>query len=762
MGSCYWIGLLVLGFFASGCHVPGTEDNPANPLGKTRSSRGAEVGPSVAAAATSPASATPSTPPTSTPAQGTPLIQADLYVSPSGNDASVGSFAWPFATLERAQGAVRVLIARGLVDEVRVAVRGGIYELDQPLELGPKDSGTATHGITWIAYPKEKVRVVGAKKLKAEKFFPVLSSSPVWSRMDPSARGKLMEINLIAQGITDFGKLNKRGFWNQGGPSGLELFFNQQPMQLGRWPDKVDFAKARSNVLSSTGFVLTDRGLDKTRFTYTGTRPERWSKAEEVHVYGFFKHGWADTHVKVTDIDTATRTITLDAEPYFGLAGNRPYYAENLLEEITVPGEWYVNRATGKLYFWPPGPILKAEIFASRFAGNASNWFKPMLLLKNTNYVTFAGFVFEMARAGLVEIDGGSHNKLVNCVLRNAGAHAALISGTHNGLDRCEIYGAGNYGVELKGGDRYRLIPAKNYVRNCDIHHYARWCRSATPGVRILGVGQIVQHNNIHHAPVEGIAYSGNDHLIEFNDIHNVCQWIDDGGAIYCAGRFWTYRGTRVRHNFIHHVQGKLPRGGHGEHGIYLDDTSGGQEVFGNVLYEIAGGSGVYGGGGRDNLIENNIIVKCANAFSADSRGISILKPNTVLDVLKQLKGVNYQQPPWSTAYPKLAAVPNTWAKLHDPNRNWLYPEGSTFSRNLGWKNQVWTKEVNWGFGGTGALPKFKIRDNIQNADPRFADESKLDLRLAPSSPAFTIGGFRRIPFEQIGITPARTAKTGP
>ncbi len=485
----------------------------------------------------------------------------------------------------------------------------------------------------------------------------------------------------------------------------------------------------------------------------TSPTPALWSRAEEVWVHGLFRNGWADTHVRVTDIDTAAKVMSLASEPYYGLAGDRPYYAENLLEEITVPGEWYLSRATGILYFWPPSPLQEGEIYVSYFAGNATCWADPLVWLRDASHVTFDGIVFEMTRAGLVRIEGGAYNKLVNCVLRNAGMHGALISGSNNGLDRCDISGVGNYGVELNGGDELRLIPAKNYVRNCHIHHYARWCWTATPAVRLMGVGQVAEHNHIHHSPHEGIMFRGNDHRIEFNDIHDVCRWVDDAAAIGSPGRDWRHRGTRIRYNFIHQVGSKLPRAGFGTHGVYLDCTMSGQEVFGNVLYDITN-VGVFLNGGRDNLIENNVFVKCGVALAASACGISVLKPDTPLDVVRQLTSVNYQRPPYSTSYPELAAVPDNWAELTDPARNWLYPEGCVFSRNLGWEVGVWTKEVNWGFGGTGALSKFTIEDNIENADPCFADESALDLRLDPTSPAWTIPGFQQIPFEDIGIIP--------
>jgi hypothetical protein len=47
-----------------------------------------------------------------------------------------------------------------------------------------------------------------------------------------------------------------------------------------------------------------------------------------------------------------------------------------------------------------------------------------------------------------------------------------------------------------------------------------------------------------------------------------------------------------------------------------------------------------------------------------------------------------------------------------------------------------------------------EIKDNVENQDPLFVDEAKLDLSLRPDSPALQIPGFAPIPFSQIGIVP--------
>jgi hypothetical protein len=265
------------------------------------------------------------------------------------------------------------------------------------------------------------------------------------------------------------------------------------------------------------------------------------------------------------------------------------------------------------------------------------------------------------------------------------------------------------------------------------------------------GAGNIIAHNHLHDAPHSAIIFSGNDHLIELNHIHDVLKFSSDAGAIY-TGRDWGYRGNEIRHNFIHHLSTSFE--GYGTQGIYLDDCVSGIHVHGNVLYRISS-SAVQNGGGRDNIIENNLMVKCGSALIADSRGLVAINhtPGDSWNMLERLAagGIRYQDPPWSLRYPALAAIPSDWAVLTATGARWLYPEGCVFARNLGFGNGSFANESNG--SGTGTFNKYaSFADNVQDSDPLFVDEARLDLRLQPGSPALAIPGFQPIPFEQIGI----------
>ncbi len=650
-----------------------------------------------------------------------------VFVATNGNDSAAGSAADPFATLERARDAVRAYAQTGflLPGGAVIEVAGGRYERSSTLELTAADSGTAAGPILWRARAGEEVRIHGARQLPPEWFTTVSNSSPVWARLDVGARGHVMGVDLAAHGITNFGTLRQRGFGSSSTLAALELVFDGAPQVLARWPDV-----GESSLDATNGFAYTSLPLSDTSFTYGGNRPARWGQAEDLWLHGFWRYHWADFHMKASLVDTNSRLVTLTAAPGYGITNNMPYYAENLLEEITVPGEWYLNRASGVLYFWPPAAPTGHDIQVSMLEA-------PLVRLTGAQYVTWRDITFETTRGDLLAITDGSNNRVLHCTLRNAGNYAAKISGTRNGVSGCEIAAPGDGGIKLSGGDRATLTGAGNYVRNCTIHGFGRWSWMYTPAVNFSGVGQTVAHNLLYDSPHTAILFGGgNCNLVELNEVRDVCLWSSDAGSIY-TGRDLGAHGTIIRNNFVHDIAGRFGAG-YGTHGIYLDDCIAGIEVFGNICYKVSG-MGIQHGGGRDDLMLNNVLVKCGKSMGSDTRGLTWDMRGT----WDNLQALPYRGTIWSNAFPQLYAMPTNWTTV--TNGAWLAPRGTVFSRNLGYSNAVWTS-------GSSAIAYFaEVANNLTNSNPLFADEARLDLALRPASPAFTIPSFKDVPFHQIG-----------
>ncbi len=664
-------------------------------------------------------------------------IVEEVFVSPSGDDANLGTLAAPFKTLEQARSVVRAQIAAGLPAKgITVWLRGGIYERTATLELTALDSGSATSPVTWRAYGGETVRIIGAKPLSPARFTPVTSSSAVWSRLDASAKGQVLQVDLRAHGISDFGTLLPRGYGKTQNAA-LELFINGKAQPLGRWPDVDQNTAPYNHGFASIAAVPSD-----TSFTIDTSRLSRWATAPDAWAHGYFGAYWADDHIAIASINAGKQQITLASKPSFGTMANQPWYAYNLLEEITQPGEWYLDRSSGLLYLWPTAQFSAAEVYASMLSG-------PLFNLNGASYITLQGLRLESTRAGLVTVTNGSGNTLLQLVLRNAGTSAVTISGgSKHRVAQSHIADSGEDGIIVSGGDRATLVASAHVVEDCEIEGFARFARTYHPAINLSGVGQVVQHNLMHDSSHSAIMFTGNEHRIELNEIRNVLTATSDAGAIY-TGRDWGARGNVIKNNFVHHISSIFTEG-YGVHGIYLDDAVSGIQVEGNVVYAVSGNA-IQHGGGRDDIIINNVLARNGVALATDTRAYDGWKSGSVFwlsgSLLAALKSLNYQAEPWASRYPAAAAIPNDWAVVTANNGNpWLYPQGTVFSRNIGFANTVWINDL------TPTQWFQEAKNNIQNEDPLFVNEAVLDLTLKSNSPALALPGFVPIPFKSIGL----------
>ncbi len=655
-----------------------------------------------------------------------------LYVATNGNDhwsgrlpvAKADGTDGPLATVERARDEIRNIKRAGpLKGGVTVYIRGGVYEMSGALRLTKQDGGSAKAPIVYRAYKDESVRLIGGKAVTG---FKPVTDPAVLDRIDEAARGKVLQVDLKGLGITDYGKLMRRGFGCPVHPAALELFFQDRPMTLARYPNE-----GWLKIKSAPG------GKQGGKFTYEGDRPKRWSRADDVWVHGYWTHDWADTYEKVASIDTGTRTIaTVPPHGAYGYTPGKRFYLHNLLEELDAPGEWYLDRKTGILYFWPTAPIEQHKVYVSILG--------TLVSMEGTSHVTLRGLTLEYCRGTAVVIRGGSHNRVAGCTLRNVGSYAASVGGgTENGVVGCDIYNTGDGGIGLSGGNRKTLTPGKNYAENNHIHHFSRWSRTYRPAVGISGVGHRISHNLIHNGPHTGIQGGGNEHLIEFNEIHSICQETGDVGAFY-IGRDWTQRGNVIRHNFFHHLRGPYT---HGAMAVYLDDAASGATIYGNVFYKASRAAFI--GGGRDNTVENNIFVDCEPSVHIDTRCIGWAKKYAVKggswNMRPKLDAVNYKEPPYSTRYPTLPKI------LEDEP---LLPKGNVVVRNVSYGGR-------WMDAPEIARKLATIKDNLVDAEPGFVAPARMDFQLADDSPAYKLG-FKRIPIEKIGLVKDEFRKSVP
>ncbi len=629
-----------------------------------------------------------------------------LYVSPSGSDFGSGSIADPFATITRARDAVRELGKSARREPITVYLRGGTYCLDKPVEFGVQDSGSKAAQVTYRAYGKEKVRILGGRVVSG--FRPVTDPDAL-KLLDPSAAPKILQADLKALGIADYGALPDQA---------MELFYNGTPMTLARWPN-VNFTHITGLLWENPVDVRGAKGDLVGKFIYEGDRPARWVTEKDPWAHGYWFWDWSDGRQRIASINPASKLVTL-APPHhvYGYRIGQYFYGYNLLSELDSPGEYYIDREKGLLFFMPPDDG-KGEAIVSISQG--------FLAITGAHDLSFSGLTFDAARGTGIVANGCSNLRIENCTVSNAGQWGIRIdAGNDCRVSRCELYNLGGGGIWVQGGDRKTLTPSGNSVEDCRIHNYGRIKRMYQSGVAIYGVGNRVAHNSIHDAPHMGIFFSGNDHVIEFNEIYKVCLESNDAGAIY-NGRDWTQRGTIIRYNSFHDITGFQ---NYGAIGVYLDDQLSGTTIYGNLFKNVTRAAFI--GGGRDCVIENNIFIDCQWAVHIDSRGLGWASDNT--ELMTYLNNIDYKNPPYSTRYPELVNI------LEDEP---MSPKRNKVLRNIR-VGGAW-EEID-----DAGKRNATIEGNLTDADPMFVDAAKGDYRLKRGSPALKLG-FKQLPLREIG-----------
>ena len=667
----------------------------------------------------------------------------ELYVAPNGSDNNPGTITQPLATFKGAVSAVRDLRKNKilLMSEIAVTFKAGVYPIADTIKLSSIDSGTPMSPTVYRAAAGKYVSFTGGKKLTG---FKAVTNTLILARLPDASRGKVMQVDLKAQGITDYGVLKPYGFGMGSATATPELFVNGKGMTIARWPNtgwvKIDKVFDRGSVWGSNVpgepelREKPDRGAI---FEMKDPRITRWREAKDIWLFGYWWWDWAESAVQVDWIDVDKQQIkTVQPHEYGYRAGGR-YYAYNLLEEIDTPGEWYIDRSTGILYLYPPAPLTKATVEYSQLD-------KPMVQLDGVSNVKFEGLTLETMRDTAIIIRGGNGCTVAGCTFRKSAAGAVNVEGgTNHRILGCDIYDT-NGGIHLTGGDRITLTPGGHVAENNHIHGWARINKTYNPAITLSGVGLRASHNRIHDAPHMAIGFGGNDHIMEYNEIYDVCQQSNDAGAIY-TGRNWSMRGNIIRYNFFHDIFGL---DNNGAAAVYLDDEFSSADVIGNVFYRMTGLSFLIGGG-RDNVIENNVTLE-TGPLSIDDRGLNWAKLSTGPngDMPQTLKEMPYKSEPWRSRYPKLVNI------LEDDPGS---PKGNVVRYNL----FVKTREPQI----SEPARKYGVISNnwVTTEDPGFENVAALDLRIRTGAQVYKhITDFKPIPMDKIGLIPDAYRPTVP
>jgi hypothetical protein len=663
-----------------------------------------------------------------------------LYVAPDGNDTWSGQQIkpnaartdGPLASLAGARDAGRRArpAAGGELGVVTVRVRGGTYWLAEPFTLGPEDSGTAAAPVTFTAYRHERPILSGGRRLGG-----FHQAGPLWETAIPEVKAG-------------------RWYFHQ-------LFVNGQRRQRARSPNTGYFriaALVPGPKDPSSGHAVA---RDQFRFAPGDLKP--WARLADVNV--ILMHSWETSIHPIQSVDTGSNIVHFAAplKEWWSIGyweTNQRYYVENARELLDQPGEWYLNRDTGVLSYWPlPGERIEtAEVIAPRltelvrFAGDADagHW---------VEHVTLRGLTFQhndwvldprgnSSTQAAVEVpaavmaDGARDCALTNCEVSHVGTYGIWF---RRGCKDCRIqhnrlFDLGAGGIRVGEATMAKTDVAESQRVLVDNNHIYDGGHVYPAGVGIW-VAQSshdrIAHNDIHDLLYSGLSIGWNwgletnrthDIVIEFNHVHDLVQGVlSDAGLIYCLG---VSPGCVIRNNVFHDIWPYAhPAFGWG---IYLDAQCGNYLVESNLVYNTLSGGLMFNNGGHEHVIRNNIFALSVNDAlwpfherrpCAFRRNIVYLTEGTLL--------IPYGE---RSLNERLAAkeTPGDW----DDNLYW----DTAGADKLRFYHRTFAE---W--------QKLGLDQHSLIADPQFVNPAAADFRLKPGSPAIPLG-FHPLDLSHVGL----------
>lgn len=281
------------------------------------------------------------------------LRAGNIYVSPNGNDYNDGTVTQPKATLAAALQQAREwrrLHDPAVTNGIHIILKGGTYLLYEPVFIRPEDAGTAESPTIIEAAPGE---------------VPVLSGAVMISDWKPY-KGNI-QVASIPVTIEDF-----RELWVDGKRAVRAKNTKGETMQrILRWDYKTE-----SCWIPTPAVKATD-GLEMFIHQWWATAVLR---IRSMHVAGdstqLFFHQ-PESRIQSTHPWPAPWESKED--------GNSAYWLTNALSLLDEPGEWYFDKKTHLLYYWP----LQNERIA------AVPVLETLVNMVGTSYVYFNGISFQ-------------------------------------------------------------------------------------------------------------------------------------------------------------------------------------------------------------------------------------------------------------------------------------------------------------------------------------------------------------------------------
>ncbi|MBR6634781.1 MAG: right-handed parallel beta-helix repeat-containing protein [Clostridia bacterium] len=258
------------------------------------------------------------------------------------------------------------------------------------------------------------------------------------------------------------------------------------------------------------------------------------------------------------------------------------------------------------------------------------------------------------------------------CTVKNSPDIGISAKGSNINIIGCTIYKTGSSAVTLNGGNTKKLT-AGNIVFENSLVYDTSMSDSSHPAVVISGVGNVCANNEILHTPGCAVYYSGNNHRIDYNYIHNVLLAFDDMAAVESPDG-WVNYGNLVRYNCISTI-------GSGKNSPVAVAPASGTQVRGNIFINIPG-TGVDFRGGRDIELSNNLLINCKTPIFYESITIKGERFGQNGTAWQELENSPRMSDKWKEAYPQVASLSDDFSDTSSPYFA-ANPTGSVIEDNI-------------------------------------------------------------------------------
>jgi hypothetical protein len=654
-----------------------------------------------------------------------------VFVATSGDDRNPGTESFPLKTFLAAQSAILDLRKRNTSGPLFVFFREGIYYLEDTIVFNHGHSGEPQSPIEYLPYPGEHVILSGGTRLV-----------PQWTHY----RDGILQTPVPPGTDTD------------------QLFVNGQQQILARYPNYDPNAKYLNGSASDA--------IDP-------ERAKRWANPKGGYIHALHQYLWGDQHYVISGKD-ASGNVTFDG----GWQNNRPRpmhaqyrFVENIFEELDSPGEWFLNKETNTLYFYPPvGLDLNTAVVETvRLKHLVEFHGTPETPVKN---VGLSGFTFRHAsrtfmetrepllrsdwriyRGGAVLFAGAEDCYIRDCTFDQLGGNCIFVSNYNRRIhiSGCHLVSAGASGICFVGDpkavrnplesyeqrhavDDLDLTPGpltNNYPEDCLvedtlIYRTGRVEKQSAPVEIDMAKSITVRHASIYDVPRAGINIGDGcwgGHHIDSCDVFDTVKETGDHGSFnsWARDRWWGVTGVDLdsvvegKYKALPTLDAMQPnvlsnsrwRCDHGWD-IDLDDGSSNYHIYNNLC--LNGGLKLREGFYR--ICENNVLVN-----------------NTL--------------------------HPHVWYNdSHD-----IFRSNIVFSAYRPIGMRAWTQEIDFNLlhrlGNAPTEPAKALQQRSSQdikslqGDAEFVNAADGDYRVKPDSPAYTLG-FVNFNMQDFGVQSPR------